>query len=315
MAEHLDTVLIGDNPFIGVDHMSQDRARERLALLNSEREARVLQTAFKNGASGFVFSIHPTHLEVFRLLRERDPDLSFDLYPLLPYAQGYVRTATEKGMIGMLYDLIGQLSWGGKMKALVGGGVSALTMNPTKMLATFVDLEIDRFLRVAPPRAKLKAVFLHEIIVDLALAFQLKEIFESYISHVNDRYKVRAGLVTRNFPRLIQLIDDTGISYDKISLMTPFNKLGFQMNPSREACERSLAQKPGIDVIAMSVLAAGMLNLKEATEYIHGLENLRSVVVGVSSEDHAVRTFQTLRKTSTLEAPIPQRAPEVLARN
>ena len=156
---------------------------------------------------------------------------------------------------------------------------------------------------------------LHEIIVDLALAFQLKDIFESYISHVNDHYKVRAGLVTRNFPRLIQLLDETGISYDKISLMTPFNKMGFQMNPSREACERSLAQKPGIDVMGMSILAAGMLNLKEATEYIHGLENLRSVVVGVSSEDHAVRTFQTLRNTSTLEAPIPQRAPEVLARN
>jgi hypothetical protein len=315
LAEHLDTVLIGDNPFIGVDHLSQDRARERLAQLNSEREARVLQTAFKNGASGFVFSTHPTHLEVFKLLREQDPNLSFDLYPLLPYAQGYVRTATEKGMIGMLYDLIGQLSWGGKMKALVGGGVSALTMNPTKMLATFVDLELDRFLRVAPPRAKLKAVFLHEIIVDLALAFQLKEIFESYISHINDHYKVRAGLVTRNFPRLIQLLDDTGISYDKISLMTPFNKLGFQMNPSREACERSLAQKPGIDVIAMSILAAGLLNLREATEYIHGLENLRSVVVGVSSEEHAVRTFQTLRKITPIEAAVPQRAPEVLARN
>lgn len=311
----MDRVLIGDNPFIGVDHLSQDRARERLSQLNSEREARVLQTAFKNGASGFVFSTHPTHLEVFKLLREQDPDLSFDLYPLLPYAQGYVRTATEKGMIGMLYDLIGQLSWGGKMKALVGGGVSALTMNPTKMLATFVDLEVDRFLRVAPPRTKLKTVFLHEIIVDLALAFQLTEIFESYVSHVNDHYNVRAGLVTRNFPRLIHLLDDTGISYDKISLMTPFNKLGFQMNPSREACERSLAEKPGMDLIAMSILAAGMLNLKEATEYIHGLENLRSVVVGVSSEDHAVRTFQSLRKTSALEAAMPQSTPEVLARN
>lgn len=274
--------------------MSQERARERQAQLNSEREARVLRTAFTNGASGFVFSTHPAHLEVFRLIESEDPGLAFDLYPLIPYAQGYVRAATEKGMIGMLYDVMGQLSFGGKVKALVGGGVSALTMNPKKMLTTFVDLELDRFLRIAPPRAKLRAVFLHEIVVDLALAFQLKDILAGYIDHINDQYDVKAGLVTRNFPRLMKFLDDNAIPFNRLVLMTPFNKLGFQMNPSREDCEKALAERTGLDVIAMSILAAGLLNLEEAASYVESLRNLKSVVVGVSSEAHATQTFQRL---------------------
>src|SRR5438445_10403095 len=97
LAEQLERVLIGDNPFIGVDHMSQDRARERLAQLNSETEARILQIAFKNGASGFVFSTHPNHLEVFRLLKDHNPHMYFDLYPHITYAQRTNPQATQTG--------------------------------------------------------------------------------------------------------------------------------------------------------------------------------------------------------------------------
>jgi len=304
MAKPLERVLIGDNPFIGVDHLSQDRAREKLTLLNVQKEISVLQTAFANGASGFVFSTHPAHLEAFSLLAKENPELSFELYPLLPYAQGYVRSATERGMVGMISELFGQLRWGGKVKALVGGGISTITANPYKMLETFVDMEIGRFLQVAPPKAKLKAVFLHEIIVDLALSLQLREILERYVSYINGQYHVKAGLVTRNFERLVQFFERNGMSFDNTTIMTPFNKAGFQMNPTKEACERVLAQRSDIDVIAMSILAAGMIRLDEAVGYIENLPNLTSVVVGVSSEEHAVKTFQALRARPVESRPL-----------
>ena len=66
------------------------------------------------------------------------------------------------------------------------------------------------------------------------------------------------------------------------------------MNPSRVACEKALAGLPANSVIAMSVLAAGYVNLPEAARYLKTLRNLAGVVVGVSKETHAKETFHLL---------------------
>jgi hypothetical protein len=80
---------------------------------------------------------------------------------------------------------------------------------------------------------------------------------------------------------------------DEKVIMAPFNKVGFQMNPSREECEEALRECKH-DVIAMSTLAAGYLKPAEAYEYLFRLPNIRSVVVGVSSKKHAEETFRLL---------------------
>lgn len=86
------------------------------------------------------------------------------------------------------------------------------------------------------------------------------------------------------------------VSNSARAIAAPYNKIGFQMNPSRTECEKALAQVPESNVIAMSVLAAGYLKLPEAMEYIGGLSNLKGVVVGVSKERHARETFRLLQK-------------------
>ena len=79
--------------------------------------------------------------------------------------------------------------------------------------------------------------------------------------------------------------------------MSPFNKVGYQMNSSREVCESTLRKNPGIKLIAMSTLAAGYLKPKEAYDYLFNeLDNISGVVVGVSSKEHAEETFTELQK-------------------
>jgi hypothetical protein len=68
------------------------------------------------------------------------------------------------------------------------------------------------------------------------------------------------------------------------------------MIPSKEECENALAQIPETDVIAISILAAGYLELGTAADYIHALSNLNGVAVGVSKERHAQETFSVLEK-------------------
>lgn len=66
------------------------------------------------------------------------------------------------------------------------------------------------------------------------------------------------------------------------------------MNPSKLGCEKTLAEIPESNVIAMSILAAGYLRIPEAIEYVHSLPNLKGIVVGVSRESHARETFRLL---------------------
>jgi hypothetical protein len=53
------------------------------------------------------------------------------------------------------------------------------------------------------------------------------------------------------------------------------------------------------NVIAMSILAGGYLSLSEGVAYMNNLSNIAGAVVGVSSVDHAERTFRNLREINS----------------
>jgi hypothetical protein len=69
------------------------------------------------------------------------------------------------------------------------------------------------------------------------------------------------------------------------------------MNPSKEECEKALAEYPEPTVIAVSVLAAGYLKPSEAVDYIKTLPNISGVVIGVSKEKHANETFRLFKES------------------
>ena len=72
-------------------------------------------------------------------------------------------------------------------------------------------------------------------------------------------------MVTKNFHILVEKLDEWGSKFPAI--MTSFNNGGFQMSPSKQACERTLVSYNG-HVIAMAVLDGGHLGPEEACDYI-----------------------------------------------
>ena len=51
-------LLVGDNPFHGISHLSQERARVRgHAMTYPEYAANLVMTSLENGANGFMFSV------------------------------------------------------------------------------------------------------------------------------------------------------------------------------------------------------------------------------------------------------------------
>jgi hypothetical protein len=285
----IDPIILGHNQFIGVDHLSQDRARDRVQKFsNVQNVLDIINFFYDCGGTGMMLSTHPSSRTILEAIRS-DNRLSnnLNLYPLIPYAQGYIRKANEVGIIGMLDDSLQQVSTTRKFKILIKGGLSYLKKDYIDTLSTLIDLELAPFTGM-----KMNGIFLHNVLTDLALSFNSQKIFEYYIDYINDNYGVSPAFGTMNFARLAERFDEWGIS-DSI-IMTSFNKVGFQMNPSREECERCLSDYK-VNVLAMSTLAAGYLKPQEAYEYLFSLPNIKSVVVGVSSKEHTKETIGMIK--------------------
>ncbi|MEM2094788.1 MAG: hypothetical protein QXI32_05775, partial [Candidatus Bathyarchaeia archaeon] len=136
---------------------------------------------------------------------------------------------------------------------------------------------------------------LHELVTDTALALNLKWLFDRYVKFMK-RLGVAPGFETRNFPILAERLEEWGLDSERLVVAAPFNLVGFQMNPSKDTCEKALANVRGLEVIAISILAAGYLRLPDALSYVESLPKLAGVVVGVSNPEQAVESFKALRK-------------------
>lgn len=294
--EKRPVLLVGDNPFHGISHISQERSRLRgSAITQDEYDANLIMTSINYGAEGFMFSVSEKTLSILRIIRERKEIGRLKLYALVPYAYEYVRLATQVGGIpGLGKKLVREIVVSGNLRAIAAGLKGITTMDPASLMKAYLTHEISRIKSSAGKQANLRSVLLHEIITDMGLALKLDWLFKSYVDLMLE-LGIKPGFETRNFAYLVNEFKEWNIDFTEITIATPFNKIGFQMNPSRIECERALAEVPESHVIAMSVLAAGYLKLQEATKYIRTLPNLKGVVVGVSKEHQAKETFSLLK--------------------
>lgn len=286
-------LLVGDNPFQGISHLSQERSRTRdNAIGDVEHAAELVSVSLKNGADGFMFSVSETTLSILKLLRQRGESADLRLYAIVPYAYEYVRLATQNGGVsGLAKKVVKQIALSANVKAIAMGMKGLIQMDPSAILKTYLTYEISRIKSAAGRKANLDSIFIHEIITEMALALNLDSLLKSYIDFMQ-ALGIKPGFETRNFAFLVNKFTEWNVDFRKVLIATPFNKVGFQMNPSRIECEKALASVSESSVIAMSALAAGYLKPSEAIDYMCTLPKLKGIVLGVSKEHHARETFK-----------------------
>ncbi len=286
-------LLVGDNPFHGISHLSQERVRDRGAPINDPLfAANLVATSIHNGANGFMFSVSNTTLSILDILSKNTSLDKIDLYPLVPYAYEYVRLATHAGGVpGLAKNVAKQIVKSRNASAAFFGLKGILTTNGMDLMKAYLAYEISRIKISMHKKGILRSIFLHEVVTDMCLALNMGSIFKSYIEFLQNR-KITPGFETRNFPFLIKKLGEWGIDPENILIAAPFNKIGFYMNPSKIECEASLATLKKPNVIAMSILAAGYLKPSEAIEYVNDLPNINGIVVGVSKEQQATAMSQ-----------------------
>lgn len=281
-------ILLGDNPFFGIDHLSQERARDRLRILTSfEKITEVMEHVVELGVNGFVVSTHPNLRSLIMHMKNNTALLTkMEFYPIFPYVQGYVTKVTEKGTAGAINDILSGVNIKDKFRILMKGSIGYLMKDADRIIRSFIDLELDSVKDV-----KINTVFLHDVITDLIIGLNLKEVLEMYVNYTSKHYQKKVGLVTKNFPLLMKKIAEWNITVS--SIMTSFNPIGYQMNPSKIECENNLKQfSKGI---AMNVLAGGFVKPQFAADYLSEI-NVKTAVIGMSTKEHATETINTFMR-------------------
>ncbi|MDR0372304.1 MAG: hypothetical protein LBI79_01890 [Nitrososphaerota archaeon] len=293
------SLLVGDNPFHGISHLSQQRARDRSLLPTQEstqQAARIIERSIENGANGFMFSVDEVTLSIIRQLRKSPKASKARLYAIAPYAYAYVRKSTQTGGVsGLAMNLAREMIFSSNAKTIALNLSGLVRFNLPAMLKTYTAYELSRIKSASGGNMQLESFMLHEIITDMALALNMEPLFKDYINFLESRH-VRPGFETRNFSILVDKFNRWNIDLSKLTLTSSFNKIGFQMCPSKLECEEALKRTCGAEIIAMSVLAAGYLKPAEAVSYLANLEGLSGAVIGVSKEHQADETFRVFRE-------------------
>jgi len=297
----LDRIILGDNQFFGINHMSEEKARA-LAIRFRDLGSilRVIDTAWECGVRGFMFNTHDQVEKICDHFRAR-PGKYADLriYPSMPYAHKYANAVHEKGLIGALNSfLVHGRSVGQVASTVLRGGMSILNRDIVEVMRLLIDAEMRIFRGLNVP-----AIFLQNIITDLLLGCGAREAFVAFADHIRKAYGAEPAFNSMNMPALVDFLLSCGLEAPIVC--SAINKTGFLMTPGQQEYERTLASKP-FRPMAMSILASGAISPREAIEYVCGLPNIQAIVFGASSKEHIAQTVETIRACWNLEARAPR---------
>lgn len=285
----MDRILFGDNQFFGINHMSEEKARaQAMRFADIQEIIGLLDIAYDSGIHVFMCTTHDRIAEICAHVRahpERYPSLEF--YPCMPYAHKYANAVTEHGMIEALKRF---LPAEGALSALVRGGLSVATRDVEGMARLLIDAEMKMFNGLRTP-----VIFLQNVVVDLLLGMGIKDGFRIFADHVRDRYNAEPGFITMNMPRLLDVLEEVGI--DNPIVCSNINKLGFRMCGGVEVYEQTIASRK-FRPVAMSILASGALDPREAVEYVCSQRKIESIVFGASSRANILATKRLIDEYS-----------------
>ena len=285
----MERLLFGDNQFFGINHMSEEKARQQ-AMQFAELPAvmETLAAARRAGIKAFMCTTHDRIAEVAEAMRQAPDDWrDFALYPCMPYAHKYANAVTELGYFDALRKF---LPSEGLLDATLRGGKAALTGDITGIGKLLIDAEMKPFKGLHTP-----IIFIQNVVTDLLLGLGYDDAFRVFAEHVRDRYGAEAGFITMNLPKLLEALEKVGI--ENPIVCANVNKIGFRMSGGIEAYRDATRRWPA-RVIAMSVYASGAIPPAEAIEWVMNEHYVQSILFGASSERNIRGTVELVDRFS-----------------
>jgi hypothetical protein len=240
-------VILGTANLTGNRLTERDSSTDFVGRFQSSME---IASIFNDAAAAGVDAVATlNHLEVLVALKKtRQTFPALQVYPIIPNVVGYVREATDYGLVGAARRRVQQMAFLDLLKIGVRGALKApgvLKRDFNTLMSILFEVELASFKPLQP-----RVIFLHPQITDLALAFGNRRLFELYVRVMRTRFHTEAGLATNNLGWLLPKLQEWNLEIP--FLLTPFNPGGFLMKPSQADCEALLAATSSI-VIADKV--------------------------------------------------------------
>jgi hypothetical protein len=267
-------LILSSRPFLGVSSVSKEADLDCLVRFSRpENGASVVTAAVRHGVGAIAPMNDATLLQALDLARA---SCNVQVYPVIPNVLGYVRDATDYGMLGAGIRHVKRLRVGDLLRIGLRGlaslrGVMAREFNT--LLSLLIEVEMVAFKRFRPP-----LVLLHSQVTDLMVAFKNQEALRAFAEVIPTRFGARPGVVTNNFGALLRFLTRSKIDIPVI--VAPFNPRGFLMKPTKLACE-SLLEETNAYVIADRIADGDVESLNGVFEYVHGL-GIRSAMVDIA---------------------------------
>lgn len=282
----LEKIIFGDNQFFGINHMSEEKARQQqLKFQDIQAIIDVLQDARELGVPAFMCTTHDRVAEVAADVRANPGQWDgFKFYPCMPYAHKYANAVTELGYFDAFRKFLPRE---GLFDAMLRGSKALITQDIESVITLLVDAEMKMFDGLETP-----VVFLQNVVTDLVLGMNATVAFRIFADHVRRRYKAEPGFITMNVPMLLPRLAQAGV--DNPIVCANVNKLGFRMSGGIEAYRRATETHPA-RLIAMSVFASGAIPPKEAIDWVLDEPYVESIVFGASSRRNISNTVNLVR--------------------
>ena len=283
----MDRIIFGDNQFFGINHMSEDKARQQsMRFADLDPIMDTLRAARHAGINAFMCTTHDRIAEVAEVVRRAPGEWpGYAFYPCMPYAHKYANAVTEYGYFDALKRF---LPGGGLIDAAMRGGKALLTRDMESVATLLIDAEMKPFKGLNTP-----IVFVQNVVTDLILGLGYFEAFRIFADHIAKRYDAEVGFITMNLPMLLPALDSAGIVNPIVCANV--NKIGFRMSGGIDAYRQATDRWPA-RVIAMSVLASGAIPPAEAIEWVVGERYVRSILFGASSERNIRNTVELIHR-------------------
>lgn len=269
----MERILLGDNQFFGINHMSEENARTSLMKFQTDEAImEIIDGAYQLGIKVLMCTTHDRMERICDIVRANPEKYKdFAIYPCMPYAHKYANAVSEVGMIGTLKKFLPSES---PMAAAFKNGVALAKKDMDVLVKSLIDAEMKMFHGIRTP-----VIFLQNVVTDLLLGLGFYQFFKTFATHVQERYQAEPGYITMNLPRLLPALESVGL--ENPIVCANINKIGFRMSGGIPAYEELISTRK-FRAVAMSVFASGAIPPEEALEYVCSQENVRSVVFGSS---------------------------------
>ncbi|ETX01441.1 MAG: hypothetical protein ETSY1_07405 [Candidatus Entotheonella factor] len=276
----MDRVILGDNQFFGVNHMSEEKARAQAMRFSTvESMMHVIDSAMEAGINSFMCTTHDRVAEICDHMRANPAKYAhYSIYPCMPYAYKYANAMTELGVVGALR----QFALKDLFSMALRGSRTLVTRNFTELILMLIDAEMNMFKQL-----NTEVIFIQNITVDLLLGLGMREPFIEFARHVDKKYGAEPAFQSMNLPMLLQALDECDIKNPIVC--SSINKIGFRMSGGIRVYENLLREKK-CRPIAMSVFASGAIPPKDAIDYVCGIKEIESIVFGASTPAHIEET-------------------------